>query len=336
MVKGRSSSMGVMFVSGLFACLWVGGASCVAAVPAYGLVGTYDSGVPGGLTGAMGLRSDGRFYQVVGDDVYVQAGVNSPSFARIGSLPAGSADAFGAAFISASPDGSLLAIGNGKFGAGAGVNIVGTASLSTSMPSVAAFVGVPNYSAAWAGNSTLYVTGFGGTSQVARVDLMPAAAATTVLTSVGGASGGIAVGGGNLFVGSGFGAGVGDVRSFPLATINAATSSLGFTSGAFVVNAFTAGTIDFDAAGNIILTGQSFSSGNGVAVIDLADGTRFNLPGLSPTDQYSAWFNGATGEILVRGFGSPTVSRFAVPGPGAAGVLVMGGVLAARRRRAGA
>lgn len=321
-----------------------GAGNVSAAVPAYTLVGTYSSAVSvgggggggGGSTGPIGVAPDGRMYQVVGDGVYLQTAVNAAGFSLVGSLPVGSNDAFGAAFVAPSPDGSRLAIGNGKFGPGAGVHIVETASLSNGAPSGGTFVAVPNFSAAWGGSGaggSLFVTGFGATSQVARVDLTPAAAATTVITSVGGASGGIAARGGELFVGAGFGAGVGDVRSFSVSGLNAAAASVAFSGGPLVVNAFTAGTIDFDASGNIILTGQSFTDANGVAVIDVAGGMRYDLPGLSPGDQYVAVFNNVTGEILVRGFGSSTVYRYAVPGPGGVGVLAIAGVFAARRRR---
>lgn len=308
--------------------------STLAAVPAYTLVGSYPSSVPGGGRGAIGLSPDGLLYQIVGNDIYRQAAVNAGEFVRVGSLPAGSADSFGAAFIQPSPDGSLLAIGNGKFGPGQGVHVVPAGSLSTSTPTPGTFVAVPNYSAAWSDAGTLYVTGFGSTSQVARVDLTPAAAATTVITSVGGASGGIAARNGSLYVGTGFGAGVGDVRVFALSSLNAAASSVAFTTGGFYTNAFTAASVDFDALGNIIVSGQSFSDPNGVAVIDVAGGARYNLPGLSPTERFGASFNSATGEILVRGSASSTIYRFAVPAPGAAGVVALGGVLAARRRRA--
>jgi hypothetical protein len=337
MLQRSLASMGslvILSAAGLGAAV-----PAVAAVPAYTLVGTYDSAVAGagGGVGAIGLDSGGLLWQIVGDDVYRQTAVNAGGaggFVRVGALPAGSADFFGASFIQPSPDGTLLAIGNGKFGPGAGVHVVSTAGLSTSTPTAGTFVSVPNYSAAWAGDARLYVTGFGATSQVARVDLTAPATVTTVITGVGDGSGGIASRGGTLYVGAGFGTGVGDVRTFPLTSLNAAASSVVFTAGAFHANAFTAAGIDFDALGNTIIAGQSFSDPNGVAVIDVAGGgARFDLPGLNPLDQYTALFNPVTGEILVRGRSSPTVYRYAIPAPGAASALAGAGVLALAQRR---
>jgi hypothetical protein len=53
-------------------------------------------------------------------------------------------------------------------------------------------------------------------------------------------------------------------------------------------------------------------------------------------DFYSIRANHATGEVLVTFYGDASVYRYAVPAPGALGLLGVGGVMEVRRRRRGA
>ena len=151
------------------------------------------------------------------------------------------------------------------------------------------------------------------------------------MSDIGVGSGGVATRAGRVFTAIGYDAAgplAGQVRSFDLATLNGAPSSVAFSSGLLVGQANSGNSLAFDSAGYLIEGGFG-----GVSVIDLTTSQIFNLPGLSPTGFYSAGFNAFTGEILVRNFGSATVLRYGVPTPGGMGVVGLAALFAARRRR---
>ena len=307
----------------------VGAPSAHAVIPAYSPAGSFS--LPTGGS-AFDIGGDGRAWVVREDGAIArQDVVGGSAYSPVGSLPGGLVPGFGAGFVRVSPDGARLAIGdNGT------VNqmwVVPTGSLSTAGATTPQTIGVANFDGAWTGNDTLYVNGspsFGSPPSLFRVGVTGATVAA-VVTSIGDGSGGVASRGGRVYTAIGYDvAGVldGQVRSFDLATLDAAALPVVFSTGLLATQASTGNSLAFDAAGNLIEAGFG-----GVAVVDLVTQQRYDLPGLGAFGFYTATFNAATGEILVRDFGSASVLRYAVPGPGGAGVLVVAGVLAMRRRR---
>lgn len=310
--------------------IWASGAA--AAMPAYSIAGTFGS--PGG---AWDVGPDGRLVALSGTSVLQQVAVNGSAYTNIGSVPAGTTASFGASFVSLSPDGSTLAIGDNVFAATGRVHMLNTAALNTSLPTPTVSVIAPNYAAAWSGSSTLYVSGGGGpTPTVTRIDgaASGSPASTIVIDNIGDGSGGVAIRSGRLYTGIGFDTNFitdGTIRSFGLPSLSVAAAAVPFASGAFEAQILSASTLDFDALGNIIVGG--FGS---VAVVNLGTSERLDLAPNGPFGFYSGRYNAATGEILVTDFNVPgDVYRYAIPAPGMATMMWLGGLLAWRRRRAG-
>lgn len=330
----------------------VGGAPARAAIPPYILVGSY--ALPTGA-GPYSLLGDGTLLVMEGGTFLRQSAVNTGAFAAVGSVQAGLISPFGASFVTVSPDGATLAVGDGNFGAGASVHFVSVADLSTAAPSAVRSAAVSNADGRWLNSTTLFVTGadasFNG--QVARIDA-PTLTARTVITGVGGASGGIALDGQRLYTGNGFtfnapGAGsqTGDVKAFDLAALSGPGPINFESAGVTVARALSASSLGFDGVGSLIIGGGDFFTNGGdrgsLALVDaaavasaLAGGGVAPPSGflrLSPAGEvfYSAVWNAATQELLVIGGG--TVHRYAVPAPAAAALLTIAGLAHARRRR---
>lgn len=319
----------------LLACVaaFVAGATAAreaqAAPPAYISAGSYL--LPSGSS-AFNDGADGRLVCVTETGAVVRQGaVNGAAYSPLGSLPAGTVPSFGAGFLKISPDGARLAIGDN--GAANQVHFVPIASLNTGGPTVPQTISVANFDGAWADNGTFYVNGspgFGTPPSLYRVNITTNAVAA-VVSNIGDGSGGVATRSGRVYTAVGFDAGGlldGQVRSFDVATLNAAGSAVAFSTGMLATQASTGNSLDFDAAGNIIEAGFG-----GVTLVDLSTAQRYDLPGLSSTGFYSAIYNDFTHEILVRDFGSQTVLRYAVPAPATTALLGLSGILAARRRR---
>lgn len=317
--------------------------SPITLAQGYALVGTYPA--PGG---AMDVLPDGRLVALDGDTIRVQDAVNTPSYSPIGSIPSGLVNAsFGASFLSVNPSGTTIAIGDNDAGFGPqDVLLVDVASLSTSGPTAPTVIASSNTSGAWADDTTLYVSGaasFGDPGTLTRIDV-PTSGAAVVVDGLNGASGGVSVFGGSVYTGNGFGSGTGfdatgAIAGFDLAALSGASSSVAFSSGDLIATALSAGTLAFDAAGNLLVGGSNvFGGGEGgfVSVIPSsafpgatsADGQRL-VPGTGAFGFPGAWFNGATDEILVRDGG--TIYRYAVPAPGAMAISLV--ALGWRRRR---
>lgn len=357
----------VRFVSpraATIAAVCVGVSLGIAAMPAqagvspYTLVGSYalPTGLPGDLNPVqVDVLADGRLMGIASDGrILVQSAVNSGSYVQAGAVDSaifsGMFGNFGASFLSISPDGSRLAIGdNGAFGR---VHFVETASLAPMTTSTTVFADAPNYDAAWADGSTMYVSGFGTSAGVWRVDATSLSATQVIGNAVGG-SGGIALRGGRVFVGDGFnstdgGAPTGNVRAFDLAALAGTTDSVEFDTGTLVADALSASPIRFDSLGNLVVGGGDFFAGSNdfgyAAVID-SDAIFAALGGgpfapdsselrLSPAGDFAFYgvdFNEFTNELLL--FANGVAYRYAVPAPAAATILALGGVSAAARRR---
>lgn len=300
-----------------------------AAVPNYQLVGQFAK-----PAGAWDVRPDGRLVALAGTTVVVQTAVNGPSYAPVGSVPAGSVNLAGggASFVALSPDGSTLAFGDNVFSAAGRTHLLSTAALTVAGPTPTASVVAPNYDAKWASNSTLYVAGAGGpTPVVTRVTAGPTPTATTVIDQIGDGSGGVALRGARLYTAIGYDSSFvtdGTIRSFDLTALGAAASPVAFSTGQLHGQILSAASLDFDGLGNLIVGG--FGS---LAVVDLQTMQRVDLAPVGASGFYGGRFNAATGEILVTDFTDGRVFRYAVPAPGGAAVAAVGLATLARRRR---
>ena len=314
-----------------------------ANIPNYMRVGQF--ALP---SGAWDVGPDGRIVQVRGREIWRQDVANGSAFSRIGSVPANQISNFGASFLSISGDGSRIALGDNNFNANASVYVVGSAELSTTADTAMTRIICGNFDGTWDGN-TLYVTGADAAtfnSQLYRVNFgAPGSpAADTLLRDIGLGSGGVAVRGGRLYTGTGYGSAAqptGQIRSFDIGSLGGPGSTLPapFSAGTLVTTALSASPLGFDRAGNLLAGGGDNFGGTTdigyAAVIDPANPDPAAWLRLSPgaTDiLYSAVFNIATDELLVVGGG--TAYRYSIPGPAGAAVLTLGAVVAVSRRRA--
>lgn len=312
----------------------------LAAPPNYSLVGAFSS--PGST---FTVGPDGRVFAVSGSTILRQDSVNGSTYSPVAALPAGSISGFGASFMRFSPDGSQLAIGDGKFDSTASVLLVNAAPLTAPLSSptppavVHRVITTPNFDAAWDTSGRMYVAGARSNDFVPivnRIDLTSGTATVqTVITSIGVASGGLAIDSGRLYVGCGF-IPTGQIRSFGLDSL-AGSSTVAFADGALVGSFLSASPLNFDGLGNLLAGGgDSFSGTSDIgyaAVVDLADvGNPLRLAPAGPTSLYSPLFNGVTGELLVFDSLTSTIHRYAIPAP-LAGLWLGAGMVAARGRR---
>lgn len=331
-----------------------------AAPPSYTLIGSFAA--PQG-SGPIDVLPDGRLLALRGTDLFLQSAPNTGSYALLGSITPGLVSGFGASFLSVSPDGSTIAIGDGNFGPGSSVLTLPFAALNTAAPATPSIFASDNFDAAWAGNSTLFVSGAGfSATGVQRIDLSTGQA-SQVIDGLDGASGGIAINNGVLYTSNGFdfspssGSQTGEVRAFDLSALTGSTAPLNFeTQGIPVADALSGGSLGFDGLGNLLVGGgDGFGTPPDLgyfAAIDSAaiqaallgaglapDASEFRGTPAGPADLYSAQWNAATGEVLVTftdgNTFSPggTVFRYAIPAPG---VVCFGATwlaFAARRRR---
>ncbi len=320
-----------------------------AAIPPYQLVGQYAS-----PSGTFDVLPDGRLVFISGGAL-VAADVRSTAAPTpLGGIDPGLISTFGASFVSVSPDGARIAIGDNNFGAGARVHIVSTGLLSPGAVSSVTSIDAPNAEAAWTGASTLFVAGFGSGPVVTRIDTA-SGVAQTVITNIGGGTGGVASDGSRLYVGLGFdgpsGGRTGQVRAFDLSTLAAVggpgAPPLDYFSGGLAATALSGSSLGFDAGGNLLVGGGDFFTGvdaGSAAIIDraavdsaLAGGAVPPLSAqlrLSPAGSafYSIRFNAPTGELLIAD--GATIYRYAVPAPAGAGLALLGLIATGRRRRA--
>jgi len=348
------------FAASATSAMLILGAAASAAAPAYTLIGSFPA--PQG-SGPIDVLPDGRLLALRGNNLFVQSGPNTGSYSLLGSITPGLVSGFGASFLSVSPDGSTIAIGDGNFGPGSSVLTLPFASLNTAAPATPSVFVSDNFDAAWADNSTLFVAGAGfSTTGVQRIDLNSGTVAQ-VIDGLDGASGGIAINNGVLYTANGFdfspgsGSQTGEVRAFNLSALTGPTAPLNFeTQGIPVADALSGGSLGFDGLGNLLVGGgDSFGTppdSGYFASIDSAaiqaallgaglapDAAEFRGTPASSIDLYSAQWNAATGEVLVTftdgaTFGpGGTVFRYAIPAPG---VVCFGATwlaFASRRRR---
>lgn len=282
------------------------------------------------------LMPDGRLLAVAGDGtVSVQNAINSSTYTPVGSVGQINTGGFDPAFVSLSPDGSTLAIGNNEFGPQNAVLFFNSADALTGNATPTATITTPNFLAGWADSDTLYVSGADSATfdtVVNRIDL-GAGPATTVITPAGAFSGGVAIAGTTLYAGAGD---TGDVYAFDESALASATAPVSLTDGVFIASNASAGSIDFDNLGNIIIAGGVFDFGTGgfagsAAVIDPMTGDRQTLTPAGTETFYGSYFNPSTNEIVVTADGTAYV--YVVPSPSTAAPMALLLFAGKRRRR---
>lgn len=301
-------------------------------------------------TSGLQVLADGRIATVRDNDtdgvfeVLFEDSVGSRTFSEVGSFDASLVASFGPSFVEFSPDGQTLAVGDNVFGASAEVLFFDTTAFSPTTPTApTAAATVANFTAAWLDNDTLAVTGADGSfvPQVALVDLTTPASPTVdnVVAAAGGASGDVAFDAdGNLYVGDGFGSGVGTIRRFTPSQIASALSGgpLDFTTeGEFVADLLSAASLGFDDEGNLHVGGGDLFGGSGdnnywglVEAETLAAPSQvvrqFDPVG-DPGSFYSVVFNPVLEQFYVTEFADPTqVFVYQVPEPATLGLLALG------------
>ena len=297
--------------------------------------------VPYSLTGTFALPSgsfdvlpDGRLISIdSAGNVSLQNAVNSSAYTSAGSIGSVNSDGFGPAFISVSPDGSTLAVGNNEFNASNAVLFFDTAQATSGNASPIGSISTPHYSGDWSDNQTFYVSGtdaqtFG--TVVNRLDLS-GSTSTTVISPAGTYSGDVAISGGSVYAGDGLS---GEVYAFDLASLGSASSSVSLSSGVFATAHESAGSIDTDPFGNLIVAGGLFGA-TGVtgsaAVIDPVTQDKLVLTPAGLGTFYGAYFNDATNELVVTADGTAYI--YAIPAPGVLAPMALGLVALRRRNR---
>ena len=257
-------------------------------------------------------------------ELYVESDVGTRDFLYVGDLQldtGASWSAFGGAFLEVSPDGSRIAIGDNDFSSPR-IGVVDTADLLD----VSAWAGnpidwypVPHFAANWWDNQHLVIsTAAAAGSAVTFLDTTSSTAAPTnptVISNIAGASAGVSFDAdGNLYTGNGFedttpgGSATGAIKRFDAADWAAAlvgATTIDFeTEGTDIDTILSAGGLDFDAEGNMIVGGGDlFGSGQSdflsvVLINDAANEYRTFDPADATTSFYSIVYNEFTGEIL--------------------------------------
>ncbi len=341
----------------LLTVLW-GTALCAAHARAgfdnYQLQETF--ALPAGA-GAFDVLPDGRLITTAGAELLLETAPGSRSFAGVGALAGADFNSFGPAFVRVSPDGSRVAIGNGG-GASFGNYKVGVFSLA----GLGGWYSLGHYDAEWANDGRLALTA-GDFGDPARVDVLDAASpfaapdVTTVISGIGGASGGITFdAAGRLYTANGFAgagpSGTGVIRAFEssawLAALSGGTAESFEAGGTLVGEALSGSSLGFDAAGNLHVGGGDFGSGDfgyagllrgsavaqavaGSGPVGASDTLALDPDVANPFNFYDTNYNAARGELYVREGG--TVYTYLVPEPASLAVIAIGGLLALSRRR---
>lgn len=294
---------------------------------AYELVGSF--ALP---SGAFDVLPDGRLVSIdpLGI-VSVQTSPNNSVYLPVGSVGAVNASGFAPSFISVSPNGQTLAVGNNEFSGANAVLFFDAGDALSGSASALASITTPNFTGAWADDTTLYVSGAEATTfatVVNRLDLA-AGTSTNVIAPAGGFSGAAATADGFLYAGAGDS---GSVFAFDLPTLASAQGPIAIDSGEFIATHASAGSIDFDPFGHIIISGGFFEFSSGLfsgsaAVIDPVSQQRLVLTPAGENAFYGSYFNDATNQLVVTANGTAYV--YSVPAPATAAAL---GLLALPRR----
>lgn len=304
------------------------------AFEGYGLVDTLT--LPAG-TGPFTAAPDGRIVAMVGDEVHLETAAGSGSFVLYGILPAADIPFFSTAFISFSPDGTKMAVGNNG-GASFGdfrVGVFDFSSLTGTWFSANHFLGV------WLNNTQLALAAsdFTNGSSVTLLDTTSADPLNPInpvlIDQIGGASGGLVFDAtGRLYTGNGFTSigpsDSGTIKAFTQANwMNAITSGLPInfeTEGTFIIDLLGASPIGFDIEGNLFTGGGSAApeldavgvvrasavanavmGGGSIDPTDLNLVRRLDPIPLNDMNFFDVVYNATSGELYVRDFGDSTV-----------------------------
>lgn len=295
-----------------------------------------------GPGGAFDVLADGRLIGMSGDDVLVETALGSGTFEIAGFFDRGLISEFGASFLSLSPDGTRLLVGDGNFG-GARVYEVALSDLNGGAILHRSFEH-ENYAAAWYDAGRVAISAADPGTFLGEVRLLDlSTGVSTRLVFLDGASAGVGFDRqGNLFTGNGYdllpgGSQTGDVRAFLAAELAEVLSgqrgSFNFADeGRSIGRVLSAGTLDFDARGHLFIGGGDFNSGefDYFAIADASAVSRAlgggdplhpldlyrDDPDSEPFSFYGARFNAITGEWLMASGSSQTLYRYAeIPAP---------------------
>lgn len=333
----RSSAVVRVSLGMVFGAVMTGMASA-AAISDYHLTGSFT--LPASDGAVFDTLPDGRVVALNGAQVLVESAVGSHTFNSLGSLPGADlpSNSFGfggAAFVSVSPDGTKLAVGNSG---GAAYNNYQVGVFELNNLAGVTWFSADNYEAAWYDNTQLALTA--GALSGTNVSLLDTTSSdplnptlTTLVSNVGGASAGIAFdAAGNLYTGNGFQysgpSETGAIKAFDAATVADAIAGtvIDFeNSGALVADLLSANSLGFDDVGNFFVGGGDFYSGSpdfGYAALVDAAALADALAGMGSVDSlnpselraldpagsgsasYRVAFNAATGELLLRDGGT--------------------------------
>jgi hypothetical protein len=310
----------------------------------------------GSLFGAL---PSGQLLVLNESQILKETAVNSGVFSPVGTI-ANFTPSFGPSFLSVSPDGTHAAAGSN----GAGyITVFNPATPATATN----FTVAGDFDSKWINNNLLAISDSSGVQILNTSN----GSLKTVISDVGGASGGITVDSvGNLYTGDGFyfGGGASEtglIKEFSNASWNSALTSgtpLDFqANGAAVAKLLSADSLAFDNGGNLFVGGGDFfgSSGDfGYSAIVASSAIQAELSSpssmpkvdmnstaalqkiLSPQSfiddfDYGLWtYNPATSEAYLRYFGDSNVQAIAVPEPASMALLGLGcGMLILRRRK---
>lgn len=287
--------------------------------------------------------NDGLLYVWTGNSVLRQDAINSNAFSSLGSAGSGSADAGPIAF---SRDASTLLVGNGSGGMLGGVHagqlftlpaVGGSGNAAGNVPFHFTLLAAP----LGASNTRYFINQGEASFTTSSVSVFDAATSSnvSVIASIPGASSSMAIDGGRLMVGIGFGPHRGDLRSFALADLETALANetpLDWSTGTLfndLDNNSGAGMF-YDARGFLFVGGPG-----GLTVFDTSGASMFYDNGGFSSVVYDPFGD----RFLLTGFGSqqgiyPAAMFFHVPEPGSVALALMAGIslvgyVGCRRRR---
>ncbi len=290
--------------------------------------------------GPFDTLTDGRIVTIIAADIMIEDAPGVGSFGLLGTLPSADISGFGASFLRVSPNGSQLAVGNngGASGVNYEVGVFDSATLAGRWITAASF------DATWldevsialsAGDFTTgVVTLLDSTSPDAVNPINP-----TLISNIGGASGGVAFDGlGNLYTGNGFMAagpsGTGAVKAFSMSAWTnamAMATPLDFEmSGLEIVDILSAASLGFDVEGNLHVAGGDFnlpkvdfvalvrasavaSALAGLGAADISDATqvrRLDPDNVDNFNFYSVCYSASLRRLHVRSSGAATVYSY--------------------------
>jgi hypothetical protein len=307
---------------------------------------------------------DGRIIAVTGRSVLLESAPGSQVFAPVATLDAGQVGAgTDPSFLHVSPGGTSVAIGAG-FGKPVvvfRVDALGAPGSPTDLaPGVnASYFDLGHFDGAWRDEQHLAITAgdFGSPSYVTMLDVASSVGSPinpVIVQGIAGASAGIAFDhAGRLYTGNGFdldpssGSDTGTIRAFdPVEWLGGAVNFE--TGGVLIGDVLSAGSLLFDADGNLVIGGGEFPGDAGYLGVLRSDAITDALAGHGPVDPsdplqlrrldpfgnatgyFGAAYNPVTGELFAA---TGTTWYGTIPAPGSALALTIAGVLGARRRR---